>query len=1220
MPQSTFPGLLSARHSISLSVLAGLLMLLPALPLRAQNNGTLTGTVLDQSDAAVPDAPVELLLPGGTSAILRTKTASDGSFSFVAVKPGTYKLSIELAGFAKSNLTNVNVDPGKENALPPIRLQIASATQTVDVVESSIAVQGTSYEVATTLTQEQVTNLPVFDRQISSLFSTQAGVEQNGVPGGSTVINGMRSQATNVTLDGINVQDNFIRLGGLDYLPNYLTIAQVSEFTISSANAPSNYGIGATQITLTTPSGSDQFHGSGYYYNRNSAVAANEWFSNQNGTPKPFLNLNQIGGTFGGPIVKDKLFFYLAYEAYRRRQSVLQNNTVLTAGARNGIFTATDGSGLTSNLLQSTHNSIDPYMSKLLGTIPLPNNDLLGDGLNTAGYQFNARNNETRDNAQGRIDYALSPKNVFFGTYVWNRQIVDRTDLDVFYTTVPPYFNDNHAKLLSTGWRWNPTARLTNELRGGFNFAPGVFAVSFPRPAFYLAGGVNPVTPGIFDFPAEFDFAPQGRATNTYSIQDNASYVRGNHTITFGYQQQNVRVRSFDNNGGISPIYALGFGPSNPNGLGSIPGIPDASANDVATANSLLSTLAGIISGYQQTYNVTSRTSGFVPFAANTRNYQYDIYSGYITDKWKMRSNLSLLAGLRYDYYTPLNERDSLYLTPELTNGNYIATLLSNATLSFGGNSVGRPFYQASKKNFAPSLGFAWDVFGDGKTAVRGGYSLSYFNDDAIITAANNLGTNQGLSTSVTNPDIVGQLSSNLPQITTPPLKVPRTFLDNLTDAGPGNAEGMINPNVRTPYVQQWSLGIQHEVKKFVVDVRYIGNHGLHEWRAIDFNQVQVAGTEYLADFRKARNNLFLSRAAGLGNDASYNPNVPGSVPLPFFDNNLPGGGFLDDSTVTGLIGQGQAGQLGSIYQQVFEPGLFGGYSFFPSLYGLGMNALTSGSYSSYHSGQIDVRRRLPNGQQLQINYTFSKALADSNGDLNNDRFEPYQDVNNGKLDKARAPFDLTHCLKANYVLPIPMGNGHRLSGNRFVNRIIGDWTASGFFTYQSGSPFSIVSRRGTLNRGGSRATYNTVDVLSGANLGSAVGFVMTGNGPYVVNPSAIAANGRGVAPDGAAPFSGQVFADPQPGTYGSLQRRFFTGPNLFEWDAQVAKSIPITERIKIDFQAAFFNITNHPNFTVGQDGDTTATNYNVNGSNFGRIIATATIPRIIQFGAYIRF
>ena len=177
--------------------------------------------------------------------------------------------------------------------------------------------------------------------------------------------------------------------------------------------------------------------------------------------------------------------------------------------------------------------------------------------------------------------------------------------------------------------------------------------------------------------PGQFAFAPQGRNTNTYSIQDNASYVRGNHTISFGYQQQNIRVKSYDNNGGISPIFNLAFGPSNANGLSAIPGLPDASANDVNTANNLLSTLAGIIGAYQQTFNVTSRTSGYVPLAPNTRNYAYDTYSGYVTDKWKMRRNLTLIAGLRYDYYSTLNERDSLYLTPEIANNNYIATVLS---------------------------------------------------------------------------------------------------------------------------------------------------------------------------------------------------------------------------------------------------------------------------------------------------------------------------------------------------------------------------------------------------------------------------------------------------------------------------------------------------------------------------------------------------------------
>ncbi len=771
---------------------AGLATLMTSTALYAQNNGNLNGSVMDPSGAAVPGATVNLVLPGGNAPVATTKTNSQGIYNFVAIKPDLYKLAVESPGFEKSVLERVSIDPGKDNNVPPITLQIAGSTQTVSVSDATPAVQTSSFEVATTITSQQVENLPVLDRQITNLFSTQAGVASN-MSGGSTVINGLRSQMTNVTLDGINVQDNFIRLGGLDFLPNQITIAQVQEFTIASANAPSNYGVGASQITLTTPSGGNQFHGSGYYYNRNSAVSAASWFANFNDTGKSFLNLNQIGGTLGGPIKKDKLFFYVAYEAYRLRQQAQQLNTVLTPAARNGIFTyqAYDANGNPTsiqqyNVLQNTGSTVDPYISNLLKTLPNPNSSSIGDGLNTAGYAFNARDNETRDNAQGRVDYILSDKNTIFGTYSWNRDILDRPDLDTFYTSVPPYYNNDYAKLLSLGWRSSITTNLTNELRGGFNFAPTTFAVSYGIPKFYLNGG-------LFDITGQNQFAPQGRDTNTYNLQDNANWYHGKHNISFGYQQQTIRIRSFDNNDDIAPLYTLGFGPSNPNGLtqNQIPGV---SSNDLNTANSLLATLSGLVGSYTQGFNVTSRTSGFVPGAPDTRNYQFGTYSGYVTDKWQMTRNLTAILGLRYDFYTPLNERDSLFLTPELINNNYITTGLSNATLDFGGNSVGRPYYKANKKNFAPNVGFAWDVFGNGKTAVRGGYSISYVNDDTIIAVQNYISTNSGLQSTVSNPDTAAYISQGLPGVTTPSLQVPRTFADNFALNPAGNAEGLSIP------------------------------------------------------------------------------------------------------------------------------------------------------------------------------------------------------------------------------------------------------------------------------------------------------------------------------------------------------------------------------------------------------------------------------------------
>ena len=291
---------------------------------------------------------------------------------------------------------------------------------------------------------------------------------------------------------------------------------------------------------------------------------------------------------------------------------------------------------------------------------------------------------------------------------------------------------------------------------------PVDFAVSFPRPAFYLNSG-------IFDIPGQFAFAPQGRATNTYCSagQRQLGSRQPHHQLRLPTAEhprailRQQRRHQPDLHPRIRRVESERAQPL-------IPGLPDASANDVNTANNLLSTLAGIISGYQQTFNVTSRTSGFVPFAANTRHFEYDTYSGYVTDKWKVRRRRDPDRRVTLRLLHP-HERARLPVPdPQLTDGNYIATVLSNATLDFGGNSVGRPYYKASKKNFAPSLGFAWDVFGDGKTAVRGGYSLSYFNDDTIVAVQNYIGTNAGLQTTVGNPDVAGQLSNNPPRLRRP--------------------------------------------------------------------------------------------------------------------------------------------------------------------------------------------------------------------------------------------------------------------------------------------------------------------------------------------------------------------------------------------------------------------------------------------------------------------
>lgn len=1171
----------------------------------AQVAGRLGGSVVDSTGAAVPNAQVRVFLPGGKDAVLETTTNGAGIFSFIAVRPETYEVEVSASGFASSRATAVKVNPIQETNLPPITLEVKSTQVTVEVAAVIQGVQTANSEISSTVTSSQVQNLPVLDRQVSTLFLTQPGVSSGR---GATVVNGMRTSFANVTLDGINIQDNFIRTNSLDYIPTKTTIDQIAEITIATSNASTTIGGGGAQMVLVTRSGSNDWHGAAYWYNRNSALSANDWFNNRAGVGVPFLNLNQPGASIGGRIIRDKLFFYTNYEAYRLRQQSSTLRTTLLGDARNGIFTYKDTNGVTqkANLLTMRGIQIDPTIKSMLGQLPTANSVDAGDGLNTGGYLFNARSNEDRNHFIYKGDYYLSPKHNFTGTYNYTSDKVDRPDLGDFYTTVPPVYNDNHNHLVSAAWRWVVAPTLTNELRGGFNLGPGNFNVSNDYSKYLLSGL-------IFSNPSN-TFLKQGRDTNTYTLQDNASWLKGKHEIAFGFQSQYIRTSPF-NDGGILPQYTLGISTANTTGLLSSE-LPGIRSSDLNTANSLYASLGGIISRYDQTFNVTGRDSGFVNGATNLRRFSYDTYAGYISDKWRVLPRLTLNLGLRYEYWARLNEKDSLFLLPTLVNNDVRGTLLNpNASFDFAGNSVGRPYYNKDLNNFAPSFGFAYDLTGEQKTVVRGGYSISYVNDDTITAVRNNINTNTGLASTVTNTNVVANLAG-APAIPVPAYKVPRTQADNYA-LSPSAALGMPDPNLRTPYVQQYTLGIQHELKGTVIEARYLGNHGVKLFRAYDYNQVQISPNGFLDDFKRAQSNGFAALSATGKFDPRYSASVPGSQQLPFF-NQLPSGGLLTNSTVLAYIRQGEPGTLAEVYQ---TNGLNGPFSFFRNPNALGANVIANASNSTYNAAQVDVRRRISRGLQVQANYTFSKVMSDTTGD-GQTRFESFLDENNGKLERARAPFDITHVIKGNFYYELPYGAGKTFSGSHLMNQIFGGWSLSGIMTYQSGTPFSIFSNRGTLNRGSRSTGTNTASIagLTKDQLDSSVGgLFMNGNGPFFLSPSLIGPDGRGVNSDGSGTYAGQIFYNPAAGTLGNLQRRMFSGPWFFNFDASVAKRVVFAERHSVDIRMDVYNLPNHPSFYAGNETSST-TRFNINQTTFGRIASTLNAARIVQFGMYYRF
>jgi hypothetical protein len=1181
------------------------------IPASAQVTGSITGSVRDQTGGAIPSATVSLMMPGGNEPLLTTITTSSGLYDLTGVWPGYYDLIVEAQGFGRHEIPGIKVDPAQATAIPAITLYIGSTTFKVEVVESIQNIQTTDSAVASTITNDQVRRLPSILRNPLTLIDTQAGVNPGAYLGDDlfapTVINGQRASFTSVTLDGININDNYIRNDFL-FTPNSIVLDQVSEFTLISSNPDATKGGGASHVVFVTPSGTNEYHGSGYFYNSHSALAANSWFNNRDGIERPSFNRNQIGGTFGGPVRRDSLYFYANYEAYRYPIDVSVNRTILTEDARRGIFTYEDLEGTVRkvDILEAAGVSPDPAMEELLNAVPGPeaiNNFRVGDSResllrNTAGYAFLSHGHNNRDNVTARLDYKLSPANVFAFSFLWNRRNNTRSDLSNDYSTVPKVSQRDYTKLLSLAWRWNANASFTNELRGGFNLAPVTWSTS-------QVFGDRTITNMIYSNPVN-TFRAEGRNTDTYDLMDNAVYIRGKHALKFGFQMQQIHVKKFNEGGffgSITPTYSLGIGLGNP-GL-SPEVLPGSSSTDRASADSLLATLAGYVTEYSQIFNVTSRTSGFVGDAPLLRHYTLNNYAFYMQDTWKFLSRLTLNLGLRFELPSVVNERDSLALLPVVENNDPIATLLSNSTLDFAGSSAGRPWYSADRNNLAPNVGLAWDITGDGKTALRVGYSISFVNDETIAAISNNVEYNEGLMAVSSDINLSGRVSENLPSIPTPVFMVPRTFEDNFLQNF-YTAFGLPEPNLRTPYVQQWSVGIQRKVRDMVVEARYVGNHSTKLFRGYDVNPVVIRENGFLDDFNHALQNGILAREATGEFNPDYNPEIAGSQPLMIFPL-LYGGGWLWHPVIRNLIESKQAGELAFQYHA-------GGFSypsiFYQNPFSLASMIMANPSNSTYNALQIDVRRRVPSGLQFQANYAYGKVLSDANGILWY-RWEMFRDPSNGNIDRARPRFDITHAIKGNFVYDITSWESQRF-GSGLLKWLLAGWAISGKMTWHSGYPFSILSGRGTLLRS-FRSGENTADsILNKEQLDSLLQFRMSGTGPYTVSSSAIGSDGRGVASDNQQPFDGQVFYNPDAGKIGSLQQRWFSGPWNFGLDLALLKTIRIREEQSLEFRVESLNTPNHPNWL--------ANDQNINAYNFGQITNTSNTPRRFQFSLHYRF
>jgi hypothetical protein len=1205
------------------AALATVLVTLMAAGAAAQTTlGRLSGSVLDSSGAALPGATITLTNEN-TNQVQTVVAGDNGAYLFPLVPVGSYKVEFTLQGFKTATYNKVTVNVGQEYSLSP-RLELGAISEQVEVTAGTALVSTTSPEVSSTVLQKQILEIPLANRDVTNLIKAQPGV-QPFINRTNTSINGGRPTWTTVTLDGINIQDNFIRTNSLDFLPNRPTSDTIGEFSITSAVVGASTAGGATTVRMVTPSGTNRFTGSVFEFNRDAEYAANSFFNNASSLPKPELSRHQFGGRFGGPIMKDRAFFFGYYEGFRQTTQFTQNLTIpANADFFNGVFryAGTDGVVRSVNVLELSGQTADPtlrtnFFSLIPGASNVNNFDVGNSSttrnLNTAGYRFNQTDKNDRNQWGFKIDYALSDRHRFDGGYHYFKEIDDRTDLDSISPDRPLVYTSSDPKRFALAWRYLASGNFQNELRGGFNLAPVAFESDWQYSGNQYTTALGIVNP-VGGFGTAIGFQPQGRNTNTYQLGNNASWLLGSHQLTMGGSFQRNHVNPY-NFAGAFPQVNFGYSPSAPGSLalntGQFPG--GISAAELANANAMAAWLAGTITSVQRTFQVQNTSSGFVGGIASNENYTLDNIAAYVQDNWRWKSNFTINAGLKWEYYSPLSEDNNLGFLP-VTNGRPLNQVMLDPTTQI--TFVDGAFYNKDLNNFGPTVGFAWDLTKDGRTAVRGGYSLTFVNEETVTVGRAASRGNTGLSSTPVLTNQFARVASGVPEVPTPAFLSNRTLADQMLTSSTAILWGL-DPDLAAPHVHQVSVGIQRELgAATAVEARYVGTFGRGIWRGVDYNQIQLT-SDFQADFARARSNGYLAQQAGLAWSPVFNPNVPGSQPLtvlPSFGANL-----LTNATVVSNLQTNQQAALADFYltNRVALPSAFMQN---PGIYA--SQGLSNGAFSDYNSLQLELRRQFRSGFFGQLNYTWADTNTDSSGTGQN-RFEAFMDNNRPGLNTGRSVFHVTHAIQANSIYELPFGQGKKwLRSGGLMDQIVGGWQVSGIFAWSSGSPISITSQRGTFNRAGRSnctdpiACNTAVTTLSESEVKDLLGIRKLPDGRiFWIDPKVVGPDGRAVGADNltnSAGFDGQVFFNPAAGEVGNLSILAFDGPSQYRIDLALSKRFGMGDARRLEVKGEAFNLTNTPSFFRGD--------MDINSTTFGRLTSVNVGSRVVQLSVRFDF
>ena len=1180
-----------------------------AVPTAAQSlTSRVEGTVRDATGAVIQGASVTMTQVA-TEVAQDTTTDERGLYLFPRVPAGIYRIEASVAGFTNTVVEGVRVVLNTPTSID-IVVEVRTVTDTVVVVasEAQSLLNAANAELTANLSREQIRELPLNGRNVTQLALTQAGV--TGPAGARTAsINGTRGTFNNFTLDGVNNQDTFIRT---DALFGEIPVKEsfIEAISITTGNADVEYGLGASQTHFVTRSGANTFAAEGFAYHRNESFNANNFFNKAAGIEKERLREHEFGINVGGPILRDRAFFFFNYEEERQPGTSSVVRTVLTDPARGGDFSyirQDNGQVATVNLFGLTGIGPDPTIRTLVESTPPPNDPSVGDGRNTAGYRFNSPDSSDARWWVFRGDYVVNPQHSVKGTL--HRFTLDTpnsvfNDIDAVFPGRPGAGQGSRRTLASFGLTSSFGNSVVNEALVGFQGYRAWFENNETFPEGYR------LSFPVIDNPVR-NFLDQGRDARTLEISNNLTWVTGNHTLKVGGSARWSRVNAY-NDAGLVPTYSLGFGAGNADPL--VPALfpGGISSDELDTASGLLAMLGGFVDEASRTVNVVSKTSGFVDGATERRILSQNFLNLYAGDTWRVDPSTSVTVGLRWEWHSVPDETQGLALLPV---GGVDAVLDPDAIVDFAGSVNGRPFFTSDWNNFAPNVGIARQL--TDTIVVRGGYALNYVLDNTLTTVSNAINANEGLSQTVVLPGLSGTVSSGgLVPVETPAFNIPRTARDGILIDSTA-ALFTFDPDLRTPYVQQWNAGVQYQVLPgTAVEVRYVGNRGTDLVRAIDLNQLLLPDA-FVEDFRRAQRNLAANGDPRRGD------------PLEVFPR-LGLGGFLQSGRVQNWLRNGEIGQYiggflapNRIFFFAGEGGERYGATLPISYFYSNPNTFVGDvvgnhAYSQYHALQLEVRRAWRAGFSAQFNYTWGRVLTDFAGTQSN--FRGLFDNAQPELEIMRPGYDITHTVNANWVWAIPVGEGRRWMDSRSVlSTVVGGWDLSGFVRVRSGEPINIVSGRGTINRGGSRALTNTVHLtgISVDDLQRRTGVYRLPDDRVSLFDSGLLAEGGGLDPN--------LFQNPGLLEAGTLPMSPISGPWYATVDVGLRKTIPVpfSTAARVQLRIDVFNILNRTNFNVGSIsgiGGLGVTNrHDPNSTEFG-LISSAFAAREIQVGVKLLF